>query len=393
LVTIENRSLHRQAKGKKPTDMQPQNREWIGPIAPSEAEELLRQSFFGPQGRQASVEALGAEAIRIALWEQSAGKPTLIEAAVSTKSILNRARILIDVFTSIQAPHNEKSANDDEQSSEQVLDRQSLDDLAAQGDILELKDGWIPTPLRLVPITADRYLLAGGMPSCLLKKEIQGNLRLHASFRQLDVQTIQAYPTYDQDLHTWQFQTQESWLGGPAKSFEELLQNFQQIDVRDVQQEEMSPEEEGEIYVPSRNKPQAQRWLSPTPSIRNGRHLLRSRTRWGQRAYTIGEFSQGKLKKQSQELASIDIRRLCYALDNAANTPTYATWHIQQRKLILYSELPWHERKRLALIGTLQPNADGKYYPRVWRIAEQTQYEERMKEMLADLRIHLYLNS
>ena len=106
--------------------------------------------------------------------------------------------------------------------------RQALEVLAEQGDLLALPQGhWLPAPLRLVPATAQRYLVVGGIPSSLLPKSYFSTLRLHESFRQVETHIIQANPFVDKENRRWQFQTLEHWLGPSPTDFQELLHHFQ----------------------------------------------------------------------------------------------------------------------------------------------------------------------
>lgn len=265
-----------------------------------------------------------------------------------------------------------------------ILGRRSLDDLANQGDLLSLPGGrWLPAPLRLVLIATDLYLLVGGMPSVLLGSPILQQLHLHGSFRQLEAHVIESYPTFGRLNSSWQFQSQASWLNTPVVSLTDIFQRFQEVELFEVATQDTS--QNIEVYIASPNNYQALRWCSPTDIRQDGRYLLRSRSRWGLHSYSIGEFEQFRLKRQSHNQESLDIRRLCYALDDNAEVPTVVEWNKQQGVLKLFSELPAYEYKRLSLLGTLQANPGGRYYPRVWHVASQ--HEDSVKEMLSDLHI------
>ncbi len=355
-----------------------QHLNWEGPLPVTRVVTLLKQSFFGMTARmRVTPEALRAEVIRIALWEQSVfgQSRTIAEAAISTHHILSRARILIQ-------PFSDALSSDVNEESEDHLGRRSLDDLANQGDLLSFSEGrWLPAPLRLVLITADLYLLVGGMPSALLADPILQQLHLHGSFRQLETRVIQSYPTSDGLNSPWKFQSQESWLNESAVSLTDVFQRFQVVPVSNVTIQDTS--QNVEVYIASRDTYQALRWCSPVDVRQDGRYLLRSCNLWGQRSYSIGEFEQFQLKRQSQNQGAFDIRRLCYALDAAAGVPTRVKWNKQQERLKLFSELPAYEYKRLSMLGTMQTNQGGKYYPRIWHIASQ--YENSVKEILSNL--------
>ena len=88
------------------------------------------------------------------LYGVTVGMPS--DAAISTQKILNRARILLEPFVVSRLQTSSSSDCADKQISEDDdLDRQFLDELAEQGDLLSLAGGrWLPAPLRLVPITS-----------------------------------------------------------------------------------------------------------------------------------------------------------------------------------------------------------------------------------------------
>lgn len=357
---------------------------WEGPIQPSEVTSHLKRMLFSSMTGPIPQEALSAEIVRVAIWEQSALRQQLSskEASVSTQKVLHRARLLWSPFSSASNATSVESAIDQKlDGAERTLSRRDIDSLAEQGDILSLPEGqWLPAPLRLVPISSERYLLVGGVPSKLLTSSLFQEIHLHGSFRQLDASLLQKYPTFDGRTR-WPFQTQESWLGPSAPPLKELLQKFHTEELLSVSRQD---QQEIEVYVSSLDKPQLLRWC-PLKSIRETkRYLLRNLTPWGQRRYTIGYIENGQLKQQSQLQESYDIRRLCYALDAAAQKPTRATWNQSLGKLTLCSELPARERKRLATIGNLQTN-DIHYYPRTWLILPD--YERDVQDILQSLAV------
>jgi hypothetical protein len=344
----------------------------------------LKQALFGLVAEQATPEALRAEAIRVSLWELSilTQPPTIAEASISTQRILGRARMLYEpcVASQLQVSTEPNAASED--LTEDELSRQALDELAEQGDLLSLPQGrWLSAPLRLVPITAELYLLVGGLPCSLLASKVLQKLRLHGSFRQIEAEVIQTCTPFDGHDEHWQFQTLESWLGAPAPTLEQLYRKFQE------QERELQPitvPHQFEAYVASLNNPQRLRWTSLERASKNGLYLLRSQTRWGQTRYSVGVIEDHQIKRVSSFLEAWDIRRLCYALDAAAQTPTSVTWDRSQGRLTLRSELPARERKRLATLGTLQKNR-GNYYPRIWHIDRR--HEQEVQKLLADLAV------
>lgn len=353
---------------------------WEGPLSIQEvAQQLIKALFVSHMDQLPSEEALRAEVLRVAIWEQSvlSQSQSLTEARVSTQKILRRARFLWQPIAFARTKKNSSEGV----LFEEDLSRQTLESLAEQGDVLSLAGGqWLPTPLRLVPISQDRCLLVGGVPTSLLAREISRKLHLHGSFRQIDVGFTRSYPPFDGVAESWQFQTRENWLGAPPQSFRELLDQFREIALLP-----QTTQHAADVYVASRDKPQRQRWQPLERVQTSGRYLLRSQRPWGQRFYTIGYIENCQIQMQSQLLESWDIRRLCYALDDDARMPTRVTWNKREETLTLESELPARERKRLATLGSLQTNGTNFYYPRIWRIAPHN--EQDVQHILRELAV------
>jgi hypothetical protein len=350
------------------------------PISPQMAASYLSKACFGPIVGQATPEAVLAEMIRIALWELSVLEQPSANgmSAVSTQRILRRVRMLYEPFTATNPVG--------EQPGEDELDRETLDELAEQGDMLSLPRGqWLPAPLRLVPAASTLYLLVGSLPSSLLASSVLQGIRLHGSFRQLDADLLQHCPTFDGHHGHWQFQTLESWLGAPVPTLKQLQQQFQEIETAPVMQ--AMDAQQPKAYIASLDQPQALRWRSPEQVPHDGRYLLRKRNRWGQVSYSIGEIEKQQITKESQHLETIDIRRLCYALDDQAQMPTSVQWNRDAETLVLRSLLPARERKRLATLGTLRKNST-HFYPRIWYIDRR--YEEEVHKLLTDLAITIH---
>jgi hypothetical protein len=359
---------------------------WEGPLPLQKVATQLKATLFGPIEKQVTSEALRAEVIRVTLWEQSVlSRPrTVSDASITTQQLLSRARTLwTPLHLAMQQVTSSQSADGEDreqQPEEEELNRQTLDTLAEQGDLLALPQGrWLPAPLRLVPITSELYLLVGALPSSLLPSPVLQSLHLHGCFRRVERRVIQTVSQFD-EYECWQFQTQESWLGAPPPKQAELLERFRDTELYPVAQQ--SATESLEAYVASINKPQGLRWRSSIHVPEDGRYLLRNRTPWGKIFYSIGEIQKRQIKRQSQMQESFDIRRLCYALDSDARVPTRARWDREQGILTLKSELPARERKYLATFGHLQKN-NQYYYPRIWKIAAQ--HEIEIKELLSHL--------
>jgi hypothetical protein len=363
-----------------------QNFAWEGPLPLQKVASQLKATLFGSIEKQVTSEALRAEVIRVALWERSVlCQPRIVsDAVITTQQLLSRARTLwTPLHTAMQQVASSQSVDSEDheqQPEEEELNRQTLDTLAEQGDLLILPQGrWLPAPLRLVPITSELYLLVGAIPSSLLPSPVLQALHLHGSFRRVERRVIQTVSHFDEH-ECWQFQTQESWLGTSPPKQAELLERFRDTELYPVAQQ--SSTESLEAYVASINKPQGLRWRSVPHIPEGGRYLLRNRTPWGKIFYSIGEIQNRQITKQSQMQESFDIRSLCYALDSDAGVPTRARWNRELGILTLKSELPARERKYLATLGHLQKN-NPYYYPRIWNIAAQ--YEIKMKELFLHL--------
>lgn len=356
---------------------------WEGPLQTGQVAKQLEKMLFGPCASQITLEGLRSELLRVSLWElvMLRQPATLTASSVTTQQILGRARMfweaMVDEGMLQSASWTQQSVSEDDQpwqdeeDENEGVNRYLLEALAEQGDVFSLGRGrWISVPLRLVPLSSSLYLLVGGMPTALLPQLILNDLRLHGSFRQIESQVIQSVPAPSQ-YEEWQFQTREHWLGAPALELPTLVEQFNQQELGIVQ---YRTAQSLEAYVASLDKPQGLRWR-PLEHVSDGRYLLRSRMAWGQGRYSIGEIQSHCLIKQSGMPGSIEIRRLLYALGEAAGVPARARWEQETNTFVLDSELPMRERKLLATIGLLQPNKGHSYYPRRWRVASQQSME------------------
>ena len=361
---------------------------WEGPLSPSVVTGQLRTDLFGACARRASNEALQAESIRVAVWTLSAlksGAP-LTDAAVSTRQILAQARALWQPFQiASKAQAQSRIDQNHESVSETELARDLLATLEDQGDLFSFPGGyWVPAPLRLVPITETAYLLIGGIPTHLLPAAVLEAMHLHGSFRQVDSSAFSGTMPTSQFIGEWKFQELRNLLGLTPPTLEQLIQKFRAIEMQPVSREAISST--FEAYVAYLNKPQFQRWSS-LEWVRDGHYLLRTQNAWGLRQHSIGDIQDRRLVRQSTELRSIDIRRLCYALDYVTGTPTTVIWERGQGRLVLRSELPSRERKLLASIGSLRVPKEG-YYPREW-IGIAAQHAKKVDEMLEQLHVRV----
>jgi len=342
----------------------------VGISSASVVAQRIKEDLVGPHAIQASLEALAAEVIRVAVWALCAHgqKSSFSEASITTRRLLELARAMWASITDATKGGNAaKDTNYGNEPGRNVeIGRELLDTLAEQGDMFALSGGrWLPAPLRFVPVTPTHHLLVGGMPTHLLPHALLRTLRLHGSFRYVESITISSLQQGSGPTIQWQFQSLQRWLGS-TQTLDDLIRYFDGQELLTVAHQNVS-ETSLEAYVASDDKPQLLRWRS-LDQVTDERYLLRTSTPWGAYQYSIGLLSNRRLTQQSAGLWRIDIRRLCYTLDKRAGKPTSVKWNELQRELILRSELPGRERKFLSSVGTLQENADGNYYPRRWII-------------------------
>ncbi len=155
----------------------------------------IKEDLVGPHASQASLEALAAEVIRVALWAlcTQGQKSSFSEASVTTRRLLELARAMWAPITDATKGGNAaKDTNYDNEPDRNVeIGRELLDTLTEQGDIFALSGGrWLPAPLRFVPVTPTHHLFVGGMPTRLLPHALLRTLHLHGSFRHIESNVI-----------------------------------------------------------------------------------------------------------------------------------------------------------------------------------------------------------
>lgn len=354
--------------------------QWEGRISTATTiSNQIKVALFDARANQISYEALSAEAVRVALWALSTHMPSLplSQVPVSTRRLLDQARVFWQPLSDAYVESKK------ERLLQPEVDRELLDTLEEQGDVLSFTGGfWLPSPLRLVSLTANHYLLVGGIPAYLLSASIQNALHFHGSFRQIEGKATSTFQEGMESFISWQFQSLDSWLGPFPPMLDDLVRSF---DMQELYSVAHQSDSSLEAYVVDDDEPQYIRWQALS-YVNDGRYLLRTNTPWGIRQYSIGTIRNRRLTHQSSELHDTDIRRLCYALDQRAGKPTWARWNAQRGELILMSELPGRERKFLSSVGTLQENRDG-YYPRRWKV--HPQFASSVEEMLAHLGIQI----
>jgi len=370
--------------------MSSQNTTWIGPLRSEEVTKQIKTAMLGTHAYGNVDEALRAEALRVAVWSLNVLKQNPLRSGTiaTTHRVLAYARAMwmpyFEASKELSAQQGEQET--DEDAEEVALERDALDILEEQGDVFSLAGGyWLPAPLRLVHLTETFYLLVGGLPTHLLPQTILHSIRVHGGFRQVNVEVpFESLPP-SVYVGAWQFQTLNNWLGPSPPSLAQLLQYFHKQELSPVIHQDTS-NQPFEAYAASLDKPQALRWVS-LENVRDGHFLLRTRTLWGMKLYSIGIVQNNHLVKQSSALHSTDIRRLCYALDHEAGTPTRVVWDRAHYRLVLRSELPARERKQMAAIGNLRV-FQKDYYPREW-IGIPSQSFHLVDDILNRLGVHL----
>lgn len=336
----------------------------------------VRVALLGAIGATASLEVTIAEAARSALWAycRLSRQTSIDEAAITTRDVLTLARNLVSPLhrngaSSLDTKSVGIQNADDSPDSEISIGRDILDLLAEQGDVQALASGrWIPSPLRLVPISGMPFsLLVGCQPAHELPLEAQRALHFFGTFRRIVV--AQVAPDVEMlaaSLHIL-LQPLTQWLGTPPPTRDDLLAWMHAADLAPIAQSQSTAASspEAEAYAPYVDKPQGLRWTPLRHLGRDGRYLLRQRTSWGDARFTFGEARHGELTAQSGALPRDRIRRLQYALDWQAHMPTRAEWDRQRGVLVLHSEVPARERKLLSALGLLDVQG-ASYYPRRW---------------------------
>ncbi len=374
--------------------MSRQGSPWKGPLLIEEVVNQLNMALFSTRADQANYEASKAETLRVAVWALNVLKqdPLRSDTAASTYKVLAQARAMWEPLRTASVvditKQNLKTSKEDVENT--LLEKELLDSLEEQGDVFSLSGGyWLPTPLRLVPITETQYLLVGGLPTHLLPQALLQSLHLHGSFRQIDRPIFPERLPTSTYVSAWQFQSLNSWLGPTPPTLHQLTQEFYTQELLPISQQG-SANQPLEAYAAYVDKPQALRWLS-LEKVQDGRYLVRRRTLWGLKQYSAGEIENHRLLRQSRELHFTDIRRLCYALDHMAKTPTRVAWEPEHNMLTMRSELPSRERKQMASIGDLRVPHEG-YYPRRW-VGISSQHMSIVDDMLQQLGIQVIKSS
>jgi hypothetical protein len=222
------------------------------------------------------------------------------------------------------------------------------------------------------------HLLVGGIPSGMLHIE-RGAIQYQGPHRQLaniPTELASAIPT----------ENFASWARLPHSSLQEWAREV----VESLERQPYSPfnSEAFEFYLPETSRPgtpQFRRW-SEDAGDTSGLLLARRRRIYGAREYRFVDVKLGQIVSTC-ELHDIDVRRLMYALDLAANNPVRARLVREgpASEWLFTSELPRAEQRAFTAFGTLNIPVD-RPFERRWQFVQS---EELALGMLRSLGIVL----
>jgi hypothetical protein len=257
--------------------------------------------------------------------------------------------------------------------------RRALSTLEDAGDLLELSGGyWGPATTRLVELPAGAgHLLVGGAPSSLLPIA-SGAVQYHGPHRHLGklVPELAALPV--EGLNSW-----ARLLGTPLQEWaREVFDSFERQSYAPTSADAF------EFYMPASARPSApqfRRW-NESGGKTTGTVIARRMRLYGAREYRIVDLRGGRIVGAC-DLHGVDVRRLMYALDLAAENPVRARrlYSGGQTEWLFTSELPRAEQRTFAAFGTLTI-PDDRPFERRWSFARN---EELALDLLRALGIAL----
>ena len=244
--------------------------------------------------------------------------------------------------------------------------RDTLNELELLGDVASLPHGyWLPSPLHLVSLPLiHRWILIGGRPFHYLLEDMRTKIE-HSG--------IARFLTKEPDDYGLQqvVQPEDQWCCIPQGTIDTWA-------LRMLLEAELQPVEDldtvFEFYAPNPFQSvnsQYFRWISDIQTLKDGRYLIRSRSRGQISRYAVAEVVRSKvIATGSISMKNGDLRRLMYGIDALAKCPirvqiraTNDTW-----LFLLKSELPRAEYRLFTTLGFLHLPPDGQYYPRTWEI-------------------------
>jgi hypothetical protein len=262
--------------------------------------------------------------------------------------------------------------------------REALSTLEDSGDLIELSGGyWAPAPTRFVELPDGLgHLLVGGVPSALLGLSA-GTMQFHGPHRHfvtLPTDSVAALPV--ESLQAW------------ARLPENSLQDWAQETIDSLERYPYSPQRDDsfEFYLPGNSKagaPQFFRWVESAGDI-TATLLARRRRVYGAKEYRLVDVRSGRIVSAC-DLNNVDVRRLLYSFDLAANNPVRARALRAGRNTewLFTSELPRAEQRTFAAFGRLSI-PDERRFERRWTFVRN---EELALSMLRSLGIALVQRS
>lgn len=258
--------------------------------------------------------------------------------------------------------------------------REALSMLEDAGDLVELSGGhWASATARFVELP-DRagYLLVGGVPTAMLRVDL-GAVQFHGPHRHIakpPLKLATAIPV----------ESLSDWARLPRNSLHVWAR--QVVSSLELQPYSPTTAEAFEFYLPANSRPgtpQHFRWFESAGDW-TGTLLARRRRLYGAREYRLVDTNLGRIVSAC-ELHDVDVRRLMYALDLAAENPVLArpVRVGTQIEWLLTSELPRAEQRTFAALGELKASG-GHRFERRWLFIRN---EELALEMLSSLGIEL----
>ncbi len=324
-----------------------------------------------------SIRSIHGEILRTTLWSTSneGTQPVYITKFLRIACLLAKSGlpIMSNKNTAYSSSDNTLTPNiavdyhhDKKDGPVLNLLRDTLNELELLGDVTSLPHGyWLPSPLHLVSLPfVHRWILIAGRPFHCLSGAMQTEIE-HSG--------IARFLTGNPNNYGLQqvVQSEEQWCCIPQGTIDTWA-------LRTLHEAKLQPVEDlgtvFEFYAPKTFQSinsQYFRWISDIQTLKDGRYLIRSRSRGQISRYAVAEVVRSKvIATGSISVKNGDVRRLMYGIDALAKCPirvqittTNNTW-----LFLLRSELPRAEYRLFTTLGFLHLPPDGQYYPRKWEI-------------------------
>jgi hypothetical protein len=310
--------------------------------------------------------SLNCELVRSVLWA------TTRQAPVHINRLLN---VVVDLGLAF-------ASDADEDTTRRHL-RDTLDELAEFGDVIELDQGrWSATAPRIIDLgpASDEHLLLGGVPTSVLPDTVR------AAISHREVLRFVRGPELARAL-ALPIDPLDAWLATPSLPLRDWARALLATPLGPY-----TAAVDGSsllLYAPQATKRRTQsgRWARPAPGM-NGRYLgERTRFHGGVESRLV-ELHDGVTTASGNVLMPGERRRLMYAFDAFADRQVDATIHrdADQVRLVLWSEVPSAERRFLSLVGKVSAGID-HYYPRTWHFPRRWEPEVRRRLEALEIRL------